>query len=243
MDSLNTVTLESSSQDSLRTRLENHPQLSLESADVLGLINTISQLKATISKMENTIFRMDNAIVNIEDAVSKNEHKPEEDNTASLVEFNISTVEPNTSTHTAVSKDHLSPITSRETVPWADQTFMIRDRGDGRFITLKDGNLQLEDKVTGGGGGHLICINRNGWFGFRNSVSGTFIGHDSQGKFRCKVSHHLSHEWFSPRAHPDGGYWLMMLHGDAWRAIGIAENKRELVEVHDNGIAWDFVKV
>ncbi|PQE22004.1 Phenazine biosynthesis protein [Rutstroemia sp. NJR-2017a BBW] len=186
---------------------------------------------------------MNNAIAKLENAVFKKAHKLGEDDTPSEADTDTSSLTSDTPTLTTIGEDYLSPITSRVRVPWAGETYMICDRKKRRIITLTNGKLQLEDKVAAGGGSHWICIDNNGWFGFRNSVSGTFMGHDARGKFICKVSHHKPHEWFFPRAHRDGGYWLLMLHGNEWRAMSIGKDGKELVEVNNNGTVWEFLKV
>ncbi|PQE10979.1 major facilitator superfamily transporter multidrug resistance protein [Rutstroemia sp. NJR-2017a BVV2] len=186
---------------------------------------------------------MNNDIAKLQHAVSKKEHNFEENSASSTADTDTSSVASDTHTIKAVSVDYLLPLTSCVRVPWAGEIYVIRDRKRRYIITLTDGNLQLENKVAAGGGSYWICINTNGWFGFRNSVSGMFMGHDGRSKFVCRALYHRSYESFSPRAHPDGGYWLMTLHGNTWRAMSIGDNEKELVEVDDNGTAWEFVKV
>ncbi|KAM3071799.1 hypothetical protein ACMFMG_009657 [Clarireedia jacksonii] len=188
----------------------------------MDIHSTVSQLKATISEMEN-------AIVNLQDVVF---HKF---NAASVTETETSSESPNTPTLTAVSDDHLPPITPPVRAPWAGETYMIRDRKSHRFIKLIDGILQLENTATAESGSHWICIEKEGWFGFRNAVSGMCMGHDGGGKFCCKAAHHKDWEWFFPRAHPDGGFWLMTLHWSTWKVMGVGENGKELIEVKGNG--------
>jgi hypothetical protein len=209
-----------------------------ESWALLGLFETVQT-------MEKTIFRMNNDIAKLQHTVSKKEHKLEEDSASSTIETDTSSVASDTPTLTAVNADYSSPLTSRVRVPWAGGIYVIRDRKKRRIITLTDGNLQLEDKVAARGGSYWICVNMNGWLGFRNSVSGMFMGHDGKGKFVCRAVSHKGHESFSPRAHPNGGYWLMTLHGNhtVWRAMGIGENGKELVVLDEYGTEWEFVKV
>ncbi|ESZ96644.1 hypothetical protein SBOR_3011 [Sclerotinia borealis F-4128] len=166
-----------------------------------------------------------------------------EDNTASIAETTSFTAGSNTPTHTAITEDFFPPVASRDTVPHAGRTFMIRDRDHGRVIALKEGTLQVSPNIPRAGGCHWICIERDGWFGFRNSVSGQFFGHDGKGKFHCKVSHHRNHEWFCTRAHPSGGHLLLMLHGDKFRQMKIGNDDTELVETDGEGTAWDFIEV
>jgi hypothetical protein len=240
MSARKTVPLDSSSEDSfLKIASKNPGEEFLELFESLGALGLV----VTVETMEKTISRMNNEIAELQHAVLKKKHNPEEDNATSVIETDTSYEPLNTPTMTAASEDFLPPLTSRVSVPWGGETYVIRERKTGRMITLADGKLQLQDKVTAGGGHHWICTNKNGWFGFRNSVSGRFMGHNAERKFHCKVFEHKSHEWFTPRAHPDGGYWLTTLHENAWRAMGIGQDGKELVEVNNNGTAWEFVKV
>ncbi|KAM0165102.1 hypothetical protein ACHAPG_000353 [Botrytis cinerea] len=177
--------------------------------------------------------------------ISKVETGYEEDNAASIAETTSFTAGSNTPTHTVMTEDFLSHrrSLSHDTVPHAGKTFMIRDRNHGGVITLKEGVLQISPNVPRAGGCHWTCIERDGWFGFRNCVSGQFFGHDSKGKFYCKVTHHRNNEWFCTRAHPSGGHLLLMLHGDKFRQMKIGNDDTKLVETDGEGTAWDFIEV
>jgi hypothetical protein len=175
--------------------------------------------------------------------ISKMKSELEEGDTASIVMTTCSTVATNTPTHTTATDDFWDHNTCRDAVPWAGETFMIRDRIRGRVITLKDGNLRLEANASRTGGWHWVCVEKNGWLGFRNYVSGTYIGHDGKGNFYAKVGHHEGHEFFCARRHPDGGYLLLMMHGMKFWKMDIGEDGNKLVETENEGTAWEFVKV
>ncbi|QSZ36623.1 hypothetical protein DSL72_006503 [Monilinia vaccinii-corymbosi] len=166
-----------------------------------------------------------------------------EDHAAPIAETASFTAGSNTPTHTATTEDFLSRPPPGDTVPHAGTTFMIRDRNCGGVITLEEGTLQVSPSVPRAGGYHWACIERDGWFGFRNCVSGRFFGHDAKGKFHCKVLHHRNHEWFCTRAHPSGGHLLLMLHGDKFRQMKVGKDGTELVETDGEGTAWDFIEV
>ncbi|TEY61134.1 hypothetical protein BOTCAL_0174g00160 [Botryotinia calthae] len=167
-----------------------------------------------------------------------------EDNAASIAETSFTTGS-NTPTHTIMTEDLISRHRSLShcTVPYAGKTFMIRDRNHGGVITLKEGVLQVSPNIPQAGGCHWACVERDGWFGFRNCVSGQLFGHDNEGKFHCKVSHHQSHESFCTRAHPSGGHLLLMLHLEIFRQMVIGNDGTELVETDGEGTAWDFIEV
>ncbi|PQE31782.1 major facilitator superfamily transporter multidrug resistance protein [Rutstroemia sp. NJR-2017a WRK4] len=169
---------------------------------------------------------MERTLINLQDAVLQEGYISKEDTAASVTGTDISSITPDLEKLTIAGEDYTSPLTSRLRPPFAGLTFVIRDREKRRIITLSDGKLQMEDKVTGRGGIYWICGSINSWFVFRNSVSGAFIGKDGEGK-----------------PHPDGGYRLGALQMNVG-AMGIGEDGKELVEVDwKDGTAWEFVKV
>ncbi|KAI0383363.1 hypothetical protein F5Y04DRAFT_251136 [Hypomontagnella monticulosa] len=131
----------------------------------------------------------------------------------------------------------------REAIPHSGQTFAIRERNTGRFITLIEGSLQVKHNTGDQGGWHWVCTDFKGWLGFRSPVSGTYMGHDTQGNFWAKYSHHLGHESFCARKHPDGGYLLLMRHDDELWKMAISDDGCSLIETTGSGTQWDFVKV
>ncbi|KAI1076903.1 hypothetical protein F5B20DRAFT_554196 [Whalleya microplaca] len=154
-----------------------------------------------------------------------------------------------TPTHSMTSRDSLnSPqfATSpphAETVPWPGQKFAIRSQTSGRVITLVEGELRMEDNLGEQGGWHWVCVEKNGWLGFRSPVSGTYMGHNGRGGFVAAVKHHKSYEYFCTRRHPDGGYLLLMKHGDDLWKMDVGEEGHDLIETKGDGTVWDFVKV
>lgn len=130
-----------------------------------------------------------------------------------------------------------------EAVPGPDEIFVIRNRENGMAIALVDGQLQLCEGVTAPGGSHWRCVEKEGWLGFRNCVSGTYIGHDGEKKFIAKVSHHYPHEYFCVRPHPQkGGYELLMRHGNELWRMNVGSDGKSLVETKHDGATWDFFK-
>jgi hypothetical protein len=86
------------------------------------------------------------------------------------------------------------------------------------------------------------------WFGFYNTVSGTYIGHDnnkSNWRFIAEAKSHKFWEYFCPRPHPDG-HILLVKHCDNFlpMRIGGKEN-RELVvgSPTEGGTPWEFIRV
>ncbi|TGO25878.1 hypothetical protein BPAE_0071g00500 [Botrytis paeoniae] len=149
-----------------------------------------------------------------------------------------------TPTHSSI--DDGSCRTIDNAVPEPGGIFIIRKRGYGKIITLEDGQLQLKSDISGIGGCHWICVERDGWLGFRNCISGTYIGHDGSGKFYAKVTRHKDYESFCVRKHPNGDYLLLTKH---WSKLWKMEIKMngdgldELVETETGGTTWEFAKV
>ncbi|KAK7432535.1 hypothetical protein QQZ08_000742 [Neonectria magnoliae] len=147
----------------------------------------------------------------------------------------------NTPTTTTITSDGFDALD--EAVPGPDEVFIIRHREHGLVITLVDGQLQLCTKLSPQGGFHWRCVEKDGWLGFRNSISGTYIGHDERKKFIARVSHHKGHEKFCVRPHPKkGGYELLMRHGNELWRMDMGSDGKTLVETKQEGATWDFFK-
>lgn len=130
-------------------------------------------------------------------------------------------------------------------VPGPDETFLIRHRETSGTITLIDGQLRLCDELTLQGGFHWRCEEKDGWLGFRNCVSGTYIGYDDKKKFIARVTHHRDHEYFCVRPHArKGGYELLTRHGQKLWRMGVADDGKTLVEItQGEGATWDFHRI
>ncbi|KAM5356444.1 hypothetical protein ACJ41O_003090 [Fusarium nematophilum] len=130
-----------------------------------------------------------------------------------------------------------------EAVPGPDAVFVIRHRETGRVITLVDGDLRLCEGFSARGGFHWHCVEKDRWLGFRNCVSGTYIGHNERKGFIARVTHHRQHEYFCVRAHPRGGYELLMRHGNELWSMAVGGDGAALAETKGEGALWDFLRV
>ena len=173
----------------------------------------------------------------------------------------------NTPTHTTVSIPEIRDIpppsyanstsqrTSAKIGPWKGSTYIIRDLETELVIGLRDGNLRMFSQEKSSGGfdfgqrdTHWQC-HENGqmWFGFKNAVSGRWIGHDANGKhwrFRCEAQRHDSWEYFVTRQHPNGGHLLLVKNRDSFLPMRAADNGELVAERDvDAGTAWEFIKV
>jgi hypothetical protein len=133
---------------------------------------------------------------------------------------------------------------SSSSVPWAGSTFIIRSASSGHVLTLCDGQIILSPP-GGRGSIHWACVETKGWLGFRNVVSGRFLGHDNAGKLRCTADRHQEWEKFCVRMTPEGGYVLLMTHWERLWQVGIMVERgvEKLAKIGETGIVWEFVKI
>lgn len=169
-----------------------------------------------------------------------------------------------TPTYTSVpesSGDHELPsyYAAVAVAPRAGSTFIIRDPRSKLVVTLNEGWLGMapgerEDAIVNpynGRGSHWCCVENNErWLGFKNKVSGTFIGHDNRKnehwRFIATVDQHRDWEFFCVRQHPDGGHELLVKHNNGFRAmtVGGADNKNLMVAGEGrSGTRWEFLEI
>jgi hypothetical protein len=129
-------------------------------------------------------------------------------------------------------------------VPWPGSTFIIRSASSGQVLTLCDGQVILS-QPGGRGSIHWACVDTKGWLGFRNVVSGRFLGHDNGGRLRCTADRHQEWEKFCVRMTPEGGFVLLMTHWERLWQVGITVDRgvEKLAKIGDAGIVWEFVKI
>jgi hypothetical protein len=148
----------------------------------------------------------------------------------------------------------IKPSTSSSSVPWPGSTYIIRSTStstSGHVITLLEGQVLLEEP-GGRGSSYWDCIEKDGWLGFRNPVSGNLLGHDDAGKLRCFTDRQGDWEYFCVRMRPEGGFVLLLRDGHRaerlWQ-LGVKvemgmSDERWLGKIEGTGgIAWEFVKV
>ena len=131
--------------------------------------------------------------------------------------------------------------------PWPKSTFIIRSVSSGHVLTLQDGKVALT-RAGGRGSIHWVCVETKGWLGFRNTVSGKFLGHDEQGRLRCSAEKHLGWENFCVRGKPEGGCILLMQHFDRLWHVGnkVEQGVKILAKIGEGsagGMAFEFLKV
>jgi hypothetical protein len=130
-------------------------------------------------------------------------------------------------------------------IPQAGSSFIIRHVATDKVVTFQEGDIRLGDI-----GGHYTfrwkCVEKKGWFGFRDPASHMFMGHNDRGVISCQVKHHKGFEEFCLRHAPGGGYNLLLKHSDELRPIGLEKGTRNVMAKTDNwsaALVFQFIKV
>lgn len=142
-------------------------------------------------------------------------------------------------------------FSNKEHHPIANKPCMIRTKQKThRYLILEDGKLRLveSDEIRGGWLWH--CLKNRGWYGFRNTASGTYLGHNggndwcsTKTKLLANASHHKTDEHFMPDRQIDGGYTLLARKDDQLLPVIISESDKLLLGSAEetNGTAWEFI--
>ncbi|KAH9897507.1 hypothetical protein F4778DRAFT_743814 [Xylariomycetidae sp. FL2044] len=113
------------------------------------------------------------------------------------------------------------PSVKMVTAPQGGRTFTIRHKSSGRILILDNGIIRLlsDQEVSMKGGLYWACENMDGWFTFRNTVSGAYLGYACT-TTRCGSEPQIvvrsgiagSSEYFVAKYVPEAeGYILMVL--------------------------------
>lgn len=170
--------------------------------------------------------------------------QPDEDETSTLSGTHTP---PETIADVSVldSDDPLSTTSESSfySIPWPGSTFIISNISSGEVLTLDDGQITLSP--PGGRGSYKWeCIENRGWLGFRNPVSGKYLGYEKNGNLVCYATRHQEWENFCARQRPDGGYVLLMTCWDRLHALGVRDDGRlsRCESQAGDGIRWYFSK-
>lgn len=141
-----------------------------------------------------------------------------------------------------------SPKTNHApSVPCPGRTYKIHLRNSDKLITITEGEVVLQSPAEAqpGGGWYWVCVEKGNWLGFRNHVSGNFLGHNGKSGLHAKATQQKAHEYFCVRHHPHGGYTLLVKHpkGEELRQIGYASDGKTLVEKEKDCTQWMFEEV
>lgn len=155
----------------------------------------------------------------------------------------------------AEDQERVNDKPSHFSAPWPGSTYMIRSTSPGtagQVITLLEGQIVLA-KPGNRGSTQWDCIEKDGWLGFRNPVSGKLLGHDEPGRLRCVAEQHRDWEYFCVRMKPEGGFVLLLRNGGRAESLwqvgvkvekGKAAHEGKLAKIQKgDGIVWEFIKV
>lgn len=130
-------------------------------------------------------------------------------------------------------------------VPGPGKTYKIYLKNTDKVITMIEGEVVLQSAAGAypGGGCYWACVETYNWLGFRNRVSGTFLGHNGKLGLQAKVTHHKAFERFCVRHHRDGGYVLLVFFrgGEEMLRVGYTPHGMKLFERKD--FLWAFEEV
>ncbi|KAL1879192.1 hypothetical protein Daus18300_001771 [Diaporthe australafricana] len=152
--------------------------------------------------------------------------------------------------NTPSSSECEKPIDAEFTpaVPCSGKTYKIHLGDTKKVITVTEGEVMLQSPAESrpGGGWYWVCVENGNWLGFRNHVSGNFLGHNGKTHgFQAKVTHHQALEFFCVRPHPRGDFMLLVKYpwGDEMRQVSCAPDGKTVVEKDKDGAQWVFEQV
>lgn len=149
---------------------------------------------------------------------------------------------------TPTSSDFAKPSLTEyvPSVPGPGKTYKIHLKNTGKVITLTEGRVVLQSPAEAqrGRGYYWACVETGNWLGFRNHVSGTFLGHDARSGLCAHATHHKFYESFCVRHHRDGGYLLLVRYQQdgEMRQVGCTPDGKTLLE-KKGGVQWVFEEV
>ncbi|KAI0453908.1 hypothetical protein F5B21DRAFT_477512 [Xylaria acuta] len=133
--------------------------------------------------------------------------------------------------------------------PEPGKTYKIVEVDSERAITLVGGRLTLVLDAGTRGGWQWDCEEHpDGWIGFRDAVSGRYLGHDNKGGYIAQASKLDSWESFVLRPRAAGGYNLCVKYGHKLKPMGILDNDESATKLvdaqsYEEAARWEFYKV
>lgn len=162
-----------------------------------------------------------------------------------------SSTRANTPTHTSFSEYFETPNPPRasDDIPWPGSTYIIRSYHKHHILTLSNDTLQLKEEVVDGVDWQWKCVQKDGWLGFKNTATSTYLGHNNGGGFIATARSHQGWEQFCARRCPDGGYLLLNIHWwKLWKMDTGESGTLKQTEMGEqakceDGSLWEFVKL
>lgn len=174
-------------------------------------------------------------------------HTKQLDSDVCSVDTTMSSSDDGIATPSSSEFEKRQDISFIPSVPCPGKTYKIHLKDTDKVITITDGNVMLQSPTEAlpGGGWYWVCVEKGNWLGFRNHVSGNFLGHDGLWSLHAKVKRHDMSRFFCIRHHPLGGYLILAKYpwGDEIRQIRSASDGKTLVQVKKDGAQWVFEEV
>ena len=132
-------------------------------------------------------------------------------------------------------------------VPVPGHVNIIKDVTTKRVIALHEGKIILTEPDWRDSF-YWACTEVKGWLGFKNTVSGRYLGHNLQGWIVCSANEQKGWEFFLPRVMPNRSYLLSMTHYDELRHLNskIDKGTVRLTKLEDDETEqkqWQFLKM
>jgi hypothetical protein len=101
-------------------------------------------------------------------------------------------------------------------VPCPGKIYKIHLRDTEKVIMVTEGRVvvQSTDQAKLGGGWHWVCVEKDNWLGFRNHVTGAYLGCIGFSGVHAQARQQTLTEFFCVRHHPRGGYLLLINSGE-----------------------------
>lgn len=109
------------------------------------------------------------------------------------------------------------------------------------ILVLKYGKLVWLDGPIPSGGHIWRCVEKDGWLGFRNMASGTYLGYNKEGKIVATQKEHKEQQFFTDRRKENGGYMLSVRQEAALVGVAFSEDGKSLVLQKGEGEPLDFI--
>ena len=132
----------------------------------------------------------------------------------------------------------------RKSIPRAGATFILVDEATQLALAVADQQLEFDSQPEEKRNCWWRCVESNGWFGFMNAQSGTYLGHDALWTEFHAVAHKLDGwESFQVKPQPSGGFILTALWWSEFKQLIAGGDRCTLTHAQSGGIVWDFTEV
>ncbi|KAL7924805.1 hypothetical protein ACQKWADRAFT_285994 [Trichoderma austrokoningii] len=140
----------------------------------------------------------------------------------------------------------ISVVQAVENRPIENTPLLIRTRKEPHlYLAICDGQLELLSKLVPSNGNFWYCARKGAWYGFRNTVTGCYIGMGYN--TICQMgSHHTSMGYFTTERDMNGGYIMnIFMPENKLLPLSIEEidGKKNLSPKDGTGTAWDFIDI